>query len=145
MHTHIENKLDKAGLGKLVDEIKTQKPDARLWPSMFMHTWLSSALDEISRQDPEVRGFIGSTHNRYVDDFTRLDEERIGLAADRIKRAHGEHAVAAMNAHTAGELLIRAEAAKMKRHLPLGEDLSTMTSGLVTLCSHRTSRCDPFH
>jgi hypothetical protein len=62
---------------------------------------------------------MGSTHSQYVDDFTHLDEERIHLATDRVRRAHGERAIAAMNANPTGEQLIRAEATKMRRHMPL--------------------------
>jgi very-short-patch-repair endonuclease len=88
----------------------------------------------ISQQDPEVRGFIGSTHNRYVDDFTRLDEKRINLATDRVRRAHGERAIAKMNANPTGEQLIRAEATKMRRHLPLRKVFAQAADVLTAVC-----------
>jgi hypothetical protein len=132
--TQIESGLGNAGVGKLVDEIRTRKTDAKLWPSMFMHAWLTSTLDAISQQDPEVRGFMGSTHNRYVDDFTHLDEERINLAADRVRRAHGERAIAKMNANPTGEQLIRAEATKMRRHLPLRKVFAQAADVLTAVC-----------
>ncbi|MBZ5657905.1 MAG: hypothetical protein LAO56_21805 [Acidobacteriia bacterium] len=87
-----------------------------------------------SKLAAEVRGFIGSTHNHYVDDFTHLDEERIGLAADRVKRAHGEFAVAAMKAHPDGEQLIRAQAARMTRHLPLRKVFAQAADVLTAVC-----------
>ena len=132
--TQIENGLETAGAGKLVVEIKTGKPDAKSWPSMFTHAWLSSTLDAVSQQDPEVRGFVGSTHSRYVDDFTHLDEERINLATDRVRRAHGERAIAAMNANTQGEQLIRAEATKTRRHLPLRKVFAQAADVLTAVC-----------
>ena len=132
--TQIENGLETAGAGKLVVEIRTGKPGAKSWPSMFMHAWLSSTLDAVSQQDPEVRGFMGSTHSRYVDDFTHLDEERINLATDRVRRAHGERAIAAMNANPHGEQLIRAEATKMKRHLPLRKVFAQAADVLTAVC-----------
>ena len=132
--TQIEGGLGNAGAGRLVDEIRTRKPDAKLWPSMFTHAWLSSTLDAVSQQDPEVRGFIGSTHSRYVDDFTHLDEERINLATDRVRRAHGERAIAAMNANPTGEQLIRAEAIKMRRHLPLRKVFAQAADVLTAVC-----------
>jgi len=132
--TQIETKLEMAGVGKLVAEIRAQRPATELWPSMFTHAWFTSTLDELSRQDPEVRGFIGATHSRYVDDFTHLDEERIDLAADRVRRAHGEHAVFAMNASPAGEQLIRAEAGKMTRHLPLRKVFARAAEVLTAVC-----------
>jgi very-short-patch-repair endonuclease len=132
--TQIEGGLDSAGSAKLVEEIRTRKPEARLWPSMFLHAWFSSTLDAVSQQDPEVRGFIGSTHSRYVDDFAHLDEERITLATDRVRRAHGERAVSAMNADPAGEQLVRTEATKMKRHLPLRKVFAQAAEVLTAVC-----------
>jgi len=132
--TQIENGLETAGAGKLVVEITSRKPDAKSWPSMFVHAWLSSALDTVSQQDPEVRGFMGSTHSQYVDDFTHLDEERIHLATDRVRRAHGERAIAAMNANPTGEQLIRAEATKMRRHMPLRKVFAQAADVLTAVC-----------
>ena len=132
--TQIESGLENAGAGKLVDEIRVEKPDAKSWPSIFVHAWLSSTLDAVSQQDPDVRGFMGSTHNRYVDDFTHLDEERINLATDRVRRAHGERAIAAMNVNPKGEQLIRAEATKMRRHLPLRKVFAQAADVLTAVC-----------
>ena len=110
----IERSLEAAGVGKLVAEIRLRKPETRLWVDIFQYAWLASALEGVSQIDPEIRGFVGSTHGRYVDDFTHLDEERIALAVERVRRAHGERAIAAMNANPAGEQLIRAQAGKVK-------------------------------
>jgi very-short-patch-repair endonuclease len=132
--TEVESGLENAGAGNLVAEIRTRKPDTRSWPLMFMQAWLSSTLDAVCQQDAEVRGFVGSTHNRYVDDFTHLDEERINLAADRVRRAHGERAIATMNAYPSGEQLIRAEAAKIRRHLPLRKVFAQAADVLTAVC-----------
>jgi very-short-patch-repair endonuclease len=130
----IEADLVTAGAAKLIDEVRSLKPDPKSWPAIFTHAWLSSALDHISQKDPEIRGFIGSTHNRYVGDFTRLDEERINLASDRVRRAHGERAIATMNANPSGEQLIRAEATKMRRHLPLRKVFAQAADVLTAVC-----------
>lgn len=101
---------------------------------MFRLAWFTSTLEAVSQTDREIGGFIGSTHGRYVDEFTRLDEERIALAVDRVRRAHGERAIAAMNANPAGEQLIRAEAGKMKRHIPLRRVFSQAADVLTAVC-----------
>jgi len=116
------------------------KPDARCWSDVFQHAWLASALDAVSQTDPEIRGFVGSTHGRYVDDFAHLDEERIVLAVDRVRRAHGERTIAAMNANPSGEQLIRAEAGKMERHLPLRRVFSQAADVLTAICPWRQQR-----
>ena len=101
---------------------------------IFQYAWLASALEGVSQIDPEIRGFVGSTHGRYVDDFTHLDEERIALAVDRVRRAHGERAIAAMNANPAGEQLIRAQAGKVKKHLALRTVFTQAADVLTAVC-----------
>jgi very-short-patch-repair endonuclease len=130
----IERSLESVGVAKLIAEIRSRKPETRLWSDMFQFAWLTSALESVSQTEPEIGGFVGSTHGRYVDDFTHLDEERIALAVDRVRRAHGERAIAAMNTNPAGEQLIRAEAGKMKRHLPLRRIFSQAADVLTAVC-----------
>jgi len=111
--THIENALDAAGIGKLIAEIRETRPESVMWPDIFRYSWIASTLDAVSENDAEVRGFKGITHDRYVREFDQLDEERIAVAADRVRRAHGLRAVEAMNAHPEQQHLIKAEAAKI--------------------------------
>ena len=132
--TQIENGLEKAGAGSIIAEIRTKKPNVQEWPTMFEFAWVASTLDAVSQQDPEIRGFKGITHNSYVDDFTRLDEERISLAADRVRRAHGERAIGAMNSLPAQEQLIRGEASKTRRHLPLRKVFAQAAEVLTAVC-----------
>jgi hypothetical protein len=130
----IERSLAASGVEKLVAEIRSRKPEVQLWPEIFEYAWFASALDNVSQTDPEIGGFVGSTHGRYVDEFTKLDEERIALAVDRVRRAHGEHAIAVMNANPSGEQLIRAEAGKIRRHLPLRKVFSQASDVLTAVC-----------
>jgi hypothetical protein len=130
----IERSLAALGVEKLVAEIRSRKPEVRLWPEIFEYAWFASALDNVCQTDPEIGGFVGSTHDRYVDEFTKLDEERIALAVDRVRRAHGEHAIAVMNANPSGEQLIRAEAGKVRKHLPLRKVFSQASDVLTAVC-----------
>jgi very-short-patch-repair endonuclease len=132
--TRLEEDLAAAGASKLVDEIRTKKYERRLWPRIFQFAWLSSALDAASQSDSEIRGFKGTTHSHYVDEFVRLDEQRIALAAERVKRAHGLRAVEAMNTHLDQQHLIKAEAAKVKRHLPLRKTFAQAADVLTAVC-----------
>ena len=130
----IERGLDAAGVTKFVVDIRVRKPDPPLWSETFQYAWLASTLDSVSQCDPEIGGFVGATHGRYVDEFTRLDEERIALAVDRVRRAHGERAIAAMNANPSGEQLIRAEAGRVRKHLPLRKVFSQAADVLTAVC-----------
>ncbi|HXP42716.1 MAG TPA: AAA domain-containing protein, partial [Candidatus Acidoferrales bacterium] len=130
----IERSLAASGVEKLVAEIRSRKPEVRLWPEIFEYAWFASALDNASQTDPDIGGFVGSTHGRYVDEFMKLDEERIALAGDRVRRAHGENAIAVMNANPSGEQLIRAEAGKIRKHLPLRKVFSQASDVLTAVC-----------
>lgn len=130
----IEKRLRERGVGRLVEEIRTAKLPAGLWIPRFDHIWLSSILDQAALKDPAVRAFVGSTHNRYVEDFKRLDASRIELAAVRVRRAHGEHAIAVMNRFPEQESIIRSEAAKSRRHKPLRKIFAEASEVLTAVC-----------
>ncbi len=132
--TEIEKALELSGAGKLIIELRQNKPETSVWPEVFEHAWLSSTIDAVSQQDPEIRGFKGQTHTGYVEDFTRLDEERLALAADRVRRAHGLNAIAAMNSHPDQQQLIKAEASKSRKHLPLRKVFAQASEVLTAVC-----------
>jgi very-short-patch-repair endonuclease len=132
--TEIEKNLEICGAGKLVLELRQTEPESAVWPDFFDYAWLASTLDALSQQDSEIRGFRGHTHNGYVEDFTRLDEERLALSAERVRRLHGVNAIAAMNAHPDQQHLIKAEANKTRRHLPLRKVFAQASDVLTAVC-----------
>jgi len=73
----------------------------------------------VRNEDASIAGFNGRTHDQFVDEFARFDRERLSVAAGRVRRAHAERAIAAMNANPEQDALVRREAAKKARHLPL--------------------------
>jgi very-short-patch-repair endonuclease len=130
----IEQELYSLGVQRLVDEVRTTRRPAAQWVALFQHVWLKSTLDSAAINDPSVRGFVGSTHTGYVDDFKRLDSTRLQLAADRVRRAHAERTIAAMNQFPDQETLIRGEAAKTRRHKPLRKIFAEATEVLTAVC-----------
>jgi very-short-patch-repair endonuclease len=132
--TQIEKGLVAAGITQLISEIREKKSESTGWVRMFDYSWFASTLDAASQSDPEIRGFKGATHNSYVDEFVDLDEERIAIAAERVRRAHGLRAIEAMNAHAGQQYLIKAEAAKIKRHLPLRKVFAQAAEVLTAVC-----------
>jgi very-short-patch-repair endonuclease len=69
-----------------------------------------------------------------VEEFGRFDEERIELAAARVRRTHAERAIEAMNRFPDQQFLLRAEAQKSRRHLPLRK-LFAQASDVLTAVS----------
>ena len=130
----IEHELESLGVQRLMQEIRTARTPTPLWGALFQHAWLKSTLDKAAIDNPNIRGFVGSTHDGYVDDFKRLDATRLQLAADRVRRAHAERTIAAMNEFPEQEALIRGEAAKSRRHKPLRYIFAQATDVLTSVC-----------
>jgi very-short-patch-repair endonuclease len=130
----IEQELKSLGVQRLVDEIRATRRPAAQWPALFRYVWLQSTLDMAAINDPSIRGFVGSTHNGYVDDFKRLDATRLELASKRVRRAHAERTIAAMNQFPEQETLIRGEAAKSRRHKPLRQIFAQAGNVLTAVC-----------
>ncbi|WP_041839385.1 AAA domain-containing protein [Acidobacterium sp.] len=130
----IEKKLNIAGLQRLLSDIRNRKPAPEYWSSCFDCAWMNSAVDELAVHDSDVKGFVGNTHNEFVEDFRRLDSERLKIAVERVRRAHALRAVQAMNEHPAQEAMIKAEAAKVRRHKPLRTLFSEAWEVLTAVC-----------
>lgn len=132
--TDLESKIEASGAGKFLQDLRRRQLDAAVWSKAFDWAWISSAIDEIAMQNPEVKGFVGETHSAYVADFKELDSDRLKVAIDRVRRAHAVRAIQAMNEHPDQEALIRAEAAKSRRHKPLREMFTDAREVLTAVC-----------
>lgn len=130
----IEKALKQRGAERLIAEIRSARLLAKDWIPRFEYIWLSSTLDLAALADAGIKAFIGSRHNGYVEDFKKLDTDRIRLAADRVRRAHGERAIAVMNQYPEQESVIRSEAAKSRRHKPLRRIFAEASDVLTAVC-----------
>jgi very-short-patch-repair endonuclease len=130
----IERNLHALGAQRLIDEIRSTRRPARQWIQLFDYVWLTSTLDMAALTDPGVRAFVGTTHNGYVDEFKNFDTKRLAIAAARVRRAHAEHAVAAMNKFPDQESIIRSEAAKSRKHKPLRKVFGEAKDVLTAVC-----------
>jgi len=122
LRTQVEGELDRRGAGPFIAELR----DASLagfarieWPLAFDYAYFASCLDDARLADPELAGFIGETHSRIEQEFIALDRQRLELSRGRVRRAWAERAVETMNHFPEQAALVRAEAAKKARHLPL--------------------------
>jgi len=132
--TGIESRLEGLGVARLMEDIRARNRPASAWVQAFNYAWLQSALDEEAVRDPEVRGFVGATHNGYVEEFKQLDSERLKAATTRVRRIHAERTIAAMNAHPEQEQLIKQEAAKSRRHKPLRQVFKEAHEVMTAVC-----------
>ena len=131
----IEAELEALGVGRIVEELRSvivdfglpiaesRDPQSEIddspWPALFRDAWLRSCYDDARAEDPGLAGFSGLTHEAFAEEFRALDRRRVEGAAARVRRAHAEAAVAAMNAHPEQTDRVRAEAQKRSRLKPL--------------------------
>jgi very-short-patch-repair endonuclease len=120
----LRSRFSQAGLGGFVDDLREPGVAAEHWSARFEHVWLYSALEQVFATDPALASFNGRTHEQVIEEFKRLDCKRVRLAAQRVRRLHAERAIEAMNRHFDQADLVRREAGKKSRHIPLRELLA---------------------
>ena len=122
LRTQVESTLGRLGAAPFVAELRDAGlagMDRNDWPLAFDYAYFASCLDDIRLGDAEIAGFVGETHTRIETEFISLDRERLKLSRARVRRAWAERAVETMNRFPEQAALVRAEAAKKTRHLPL--------------------------
>lgn len=129
----LRSRFSQAGLGGFVDDLRTHGVAAEHWSARFEHVWLYSALEQALASDRALASFNGRTHEQVIEEFKRLDRERVRLAAQRVRRLHAERAIEAMNRHLDQADLVRREAAKKSRHIPLRELLASAPEVLTRI------------
>lgn len=120
----LRSRLNEVGLGDFIDDLRSNGVAAEHWVERFEYVWLYSALEEALATEPALASFNGRTHEQVIEEFKRLDRERVRLAAQRVRRLHAERAIEAMDQHFDQADLVRREAAKKSRHIPLRELLA---------------------
>jgi REase_MTES_1575/AAA domain len=130
----LERTLAERGAGPLMEEIRSLRRAPNLWPSMFDYAWLSSCIDRARTDEPALAGFNRETHQQFIDEFRQLDLNRLSLAAARVRRVHAEHVIQTMNEFTEETALVRREAEKKARHIPLRKLLAQAPHVLTSLC-----------
>lgn len=117
--------LDSAGLSELIDDLATWNPDTEEALDTFEFCLMASIVDDIRLDDRRVGGFDGHQHSGTVEAFQHADRRHIATTAQRVRR------LAAERAHRVGDdepdqaVLVRREAAKKSRHLPVRETFNT--------------------
>lgn len=130
VHT-VRSRMREAGLADVLDDFSKNNAAPEHWVDRFEYVWLYSALEQVLASDSGLASFNGRTHEQLIIEFMKLDRERVRLAADRVRRVHGERAIEAMNRHFDQANLVRAEVSKKSRHIPL-RDLFARAPDVLT-------------
>jgi len=84
----------------------------------FLRACFTRVLREQTRLNPDLARFDGTSHNRLVEEFRKLDRERIALARFRVLATH--HAgLPSMNAGVGAVGIVTAELERKRGHRPV--------------------------
>ncbi|RYG23866.1 DUF4011 domain-containing protein [bacterium] len=130
----VERTLTELGTGLLLEEIRREGVPPKDWRALFDSAWTASIYDDVRTDRPELASFSGVAQSTFAEEFRALDRERTHRTAARVRRAHAEAALAAMNAHPEQTDRVRAETQRRARFRPLRRLLAEAPDVLPALC-----------
>ncbi len=117
--TEIEDRVADAGISVLLDRALSGELEPGELATTFERAWLQSIQREILSTDRRLGTFDSQRHVRHLESFRSADSMHLCQSPARIRRQVAEHAISACNSHPDQNKLIRWEANKKTRHLPL--------------------------
>lgn len=119
-----------AGWGGFAAALVDNEVAAERVVAAFRRAFWTRRLEALFDEDPDLQD-RGATYARWIDEFRTLDTRLVRTAADRVIAATNRQRPAQV-AFTGGEMdLLRREAAKKRRHMPVRLLLSEL-SGLLS-------------
>lgn len=125
--------LEEVGLEALLRELELRDLDAGRAGQVLDFTWLTSLREHLQLNDQQIGTFDGELHGGAVADFQQADREHVETTARRVRRCCAEAAVAAQDEDEQGAALIRSEAAKKRKHLPIRQLFSAAPEVMTSL------------
>lgn len=111
--------LAAAGLDDLLADFRNPAVTTEWWKPRLEWALLQATLERAVASDPALAIFDGRVHEEVMAEFARLDADCRRLAAELVRRQHAEHAIRTMDRHPEESHLVKHEAAKKLRHLPV--------------------------
>ena len=114
----LEREFKKAGIGKFAAAVGEEIPSEHA-AHAFEYAWLHTIWDERLFDDSNLAGFTSSLHDHREGAFAGLDRHHLEITPQRIKRAAAAAAILVMNEYPIETALVKAQAVKKRRHLPV--------------------------
>lgn len=114
----IELKLESLGLSAFVAELRRANPPGDAWPDALQRAWLTSCVEHVWAEEPDLASFNGQVHGKFATEFCQLDRQRLDLAAATVARRHVQEAARMLAELKEQAAKVRHEAEKKIRHLP---------------------------
>lgn len=129
----VDQRLRDVHLGPLLERVEAGTHSAAELELAFEDAWLRSIQREVLLSDDRLSGFQGIRQSRYAEEFRQVDAEHLESTAGRVARRIAEDAVAALSRCPDEEQLVRKEATKKTRHLPLRRLFEEAPTALMAL------------
>ncbi len=130
----IESEISRLGGQAILNELRSSNVPTLWWKDWFIHAYYASCYESLRAQHPGLASFRGEVHSNYTAEFCNLDRDRLRVASARISRAHATHAVEEMNRFPEQAQLVRAEAQKRSRHMPIRMLLAKAPEVFTAIC-----------
>ena len=114
----LRGRLADAGFDNVISQVGNRVPPEHA-ATALEQSWLRAVWDDVAFNDPRVAGFTGALHSRRQEEFIELDHQHLEVTPARVRRAASEAAIGVMNAYPEETNLVKREAAKRSRHLPI--------------------------
>ena len=115
----LDQRISAAGAGPLIAEVRQGALAAADLVDAFERSWLTSIRREVLFEDRFLSAFDRVRQDRVAREFRADDTSHLRGSPARVSRRVAESAVEARNRHPDQSDLIRKEASKKTRHLPL--------------------------
>jgi Protein of unknown function (DUF4011)/REase_MTES_1575/AAA domain len=120
------------GWGNFVDELVNRNVDAVDLVNAFRRAYWSRRLEALLDDDQDLAD-PGTTYDRWIDEFKALDRRLIHSAADRLIAIRNKNRVTRVAVAGSEVSLLRREAAKKRRHMPVRKLLAAIPGLLSDL------------
>lgn len=120
------------GWGNFVDELISREVDAVDVVTAFRRAYWSRRLEALLDDDQDLAD-PGTTYDRWIDEFKALDRRLISSAADRLIAIRNKNRVTRVAVAGSEVSLLRREAAKRRRHMPVRKLLAAIPGLLSDL------------
>ncbi len=126
-------KAEKVGLRDIIDHLLGDGIPRDQWIGAFRRLLLTHWLDIAYREDEILQTFNGEDHAALVAQFRELDYRSISRSAHRIRRELAVRQGQVSSVHGGEPAILRHEAQKRKRHMPLRRLFSRIPNLIPTL------------
>lgn len=129
----IEKQLRDIHVGPLLDKVNSNSLPAEHLVSAFDHSWLQSIYWELLQRNKCLSAFQGRRQSRLVNEFQQSDHAHLEGTSNRVTRKIVQRAESSLAKVPMQDRLIRKEANKKTRHMPLRRLFDQASTALTSI------------